>query len=72
MDEVLQAFAYPPDDSQANTLNDPGDGVIRTGLNAPGCRLGAATDKAFLLILTLFSVATLGWRRLKRKGWVLS
>ncbi len=55
-----------------DTLNDPSQGEVRTGLSASGCSVSAGSDKHFLLLLMLFSVAVILRRSLKQKGLMVS
>jgi len=54
--EILPEFDSPPAEDDSST------GFVRTGLNASGCSVESTGIDLIVLLLSVFSVATLGWR----------
>lgn len=54
-------------DSSRPAEDDPGLGFVETGLNASGCSVQSTGFDLLLLLLTVLSIATLGWRYTLRR-----
>lgn len=60
-ENIMSASAALPAD------DDPGDAIVKTGLNAAGCSVQSNGIDMLLLLLSVLSIAVLGWRNTLRK-----
>lgn len=57
----------PGDDNQPSE-DDPGLGVVQTGLDASGCSIQSSGFDFLLLLMSVLSITVLGWRYTLRRG----
>jgi len=56
-----------PGDNPQPAEDDPNSGFVQTGLNASGCSVQSTGIDLLLLLLSVLSIATLGWRYTVRR-----